>query len=358
MSARPLIAPAARARTPAPAQLNAAPKAIGPNPMGMISGGAAGSLDVRPTAPAPAGVSWATLAAAFIVVAAMAACYASNLRDLAAAWEKDPNYSHGYLVIPIALLVFWRRRESHASGPARGNPAGWAVLVASLVLRAVAYERGSYWVETFTMIPALAGLALAYGGVGFLGICWPSIAFLLFMMPLPRIINEFMALPLQSFAAIASASMLKLTGLWVLRDGNVILVGGEPLEVAEACNGLSMLLSLTATIVTTLLLIPLPRWKQAVLALSILPIAVLSNVLRITATAWCYHKYGPEIGSKYAHDIAGWLMMPTALVFVLIELKIMSWLVVEDHAQADSLYGLGGSAPDPLYGLGGPAPKR
>ena len=333
-----------------------AQKAIGPNLMGMISGGLAGPVDARPSMPASPGVSWGTLAAALAVIAATAACYASNLRDLAASWEKDPNYSHGYLVIPIALLVFWRRRESRDLGAARGNPLGWAVLVASLLLRAVAYERGSYWVETFTMIPALAGLALAYGGLGFLGVCWPSIAFLLFMMPLPRVFNEFMALPLQSFAAIASAAMLKLTGLWVLRDGNVILVGGEPLEVAEACNGLSMLLSLTATIVTTLLLIPLPRWKQAVLALSIVPIAVLSNVLRITATAWCYHKYGPEIGSKYAHDIAGWLMMPTALVFVLMELKVMSWLVVEDHAQADSLYGLADPADSP-YRLSGPAAK-
>jgi exosortase len=313
--------------------------------MGMISGGVAGALDARTPTPTPAAASRATLAAAIAVALAMAACYASNLRDLAVAWEKDPNYSHGYLVIPIALLVLWRRRESPASGPARGNPLGWAVLVASLVLRAAAYERGSYWIETFTMIPTLAGLALAYGGLASLRVCWPSIAFLLFMMPLPRFINEFMALPLQSFAAMASAWMLKMTGLWVLRDGNVILVGGEPLEVAEACNGLSMLLSLTATIVTTLLLVPLPRWKQAVLALSILPIAVLSNVLRITATAWCYHKYGPEIGSKYAHDIAGWLMMPTALAFVLLELKAMSLLVVEDQVREDSLYGLGGPAP-------------
>ena len=313
--------------------------------MGMILGGMAGALDARPSVPTPAGVPQATLVAGFVVAAAAAACYASNLRDLATAWEKDPNYSHGYLVIPIALLVLWRRRASHGLGSARGNPLGWVVLIASLVLRAVAYERGSYWVETFTMIPALAGLALAYGALGFLGVCWPAIAFLLFMMPLPRFVNEFMALPLQSFAAVASASMLRLTGLWVLRDGNVILVGGETLEVAEACNGLSMLLSLTATIVTTLLLVPLPRWKQAVLALSIVPIAVLSNVMRITATAWCYHAYGPEIGSKYAHDIAGWLMMPTALIFVLLELKIMSWLVVEDLAQADSLYGLDGPVP-------------
>jgi exosortase/archaeosortase family protein len=66
-----------------------------------------------------------------------------------------------------------------------------------------------------------------------------------------------------------------------------------------------------------------------VLFLSIIPIALISNVLRIWATAWCYHWYGGEIGGHYAHDAAGWLMMPVALVLVGLELALLSWLVVE-----------------------------
>ena len=109
----------------------------------------------------------------------------------------------------------------------------------------------------------------------------------------------------------------------------MIMVGNERLEVAAACNGLSMLMSLAATVAATASLVPMANWKRLVLLPSIIPIALGSNVLRIAATAWCYHKFGAEVGSKYAHDAAGWLMMPTAMVLVGLELAIMSWLVVE-----------------------------
>ena len=276
---------------------------------------------------------WKQLLPLLLVGGVLAWAYAPNLFDLVETWEKDPNYSHGFLVLPIALVVLWRRWPEFRFSDARPSRLGWALVVGSLVVRALAYERGSYWIESFTILPALTGLTLAYGGWAALRYAWPAIAFLVFMLPLPKIVNEFMAMPLQTLASIASAFVLRQTGLWVMRDGNVIVVGGETLEVAEACNGLSMLLSLTATIVTTLLLIPMTTWKRVILLLSIIPIALLSNILRIAATAWCYHLYGAEVGSKYAHDMAGWMMMPTALVFVLLELKFLSWIVIEEQEE-------------------------
>jgi exosortase/archaeosortase family protein len=76
------------------------------------------------------------------------------------------------------------------------------------------------------------------------------------------------------------------------------------------------------------------NWKRVLLLPSIIPIALGSNVLRIAATAWCYYVFGADMGSKYAHDAAGWLMMPTAMLLVGLELAIMSWLVVEsDEAE-------------------------
>ena len=111
----------------------------------------------------------------------------------------------------------------------------------------------------------------------------------------------------------------------------MIMVGNERLEVAAACNGLSMLMSLAATVAATASLVPMANWKRLILLPSIIPIALGSNVLRIAATAWCYYQFGAEVGSKYAHDAAGWLMMPTAMVLVGLELAIMSWLIVESE---------------------------
>jgi exosortase/archaeosortase family protein len=131
------------------------------------------------------------------------------------------------------------------------------------------------------------------------------------------------------------------------------MIGNERLEVAAACNGLSMLMSLAATISATASLVPMANWKRLLLLPSIIPIALGSNVLRIAATAWCYYKFGSVVGSKYAHDWAGWLMMPTAMLLVWLELSILSWLVVETDVAAPSTDRLGlgriggGRKPDP-----------
>jgi exosortase/archaeosortase family protein len=104
-----------------------------------------------------------------------------------------------------------------------------------------------------------------------------------------------------------------------------------------------MLMSLAATVAAAASLVPMTNLKRVVLLLSIMPIALASNIIRITATAWCYHAFGADVGSKYAHDLAGWLMMPLAMVLVFLELSIVSWLIIESEEaeQTSDLLGLG-----------------
>jgi exosortase len=264
-----------------------------------------------------------------VVAIVLGWAYAPNLRGLVATWKQEPNYSHGFLVLPVALVIIWRRWVEAEPPAIRPSWWGWAGLVGMLVVRAVCYERGAEWTETATLLPVIACLTLAFGGWPLLRRTWPAIAFLVFMLPLPPSINSILAQPLQRVATTWSTALLKLTGLWVVAEGNVILVGGDQLEVAAACNGLSMLMCLSATVAAMTVLIPMALWKRVVLFLSIIPIALVSNVLRIWATAWCYHLKGAEIGAHIAHDMAGWFMMPVALVLVGLELGLLSWLVIE-----------------------------
>src|SRR5262249_25038910 len=84
---------------------------------------------------------------------------------------------------------------------------------------------------------------------------------------------------------------------------------------------------------TVILLRSRPTWERVVLLLSTVPIALVSNVLRITLIALCYRGLGREWGHRIGHDWGGYLMMPIALVLVLVELKLLSWLVVEEQVQ-------------------------
>jgi exosortase len=202
-------------------------------------------------------------------------------------------------------------------------------VLAALAARVSFHERGQTWSESFTLLVVVTGLALARLGWRTMLKVWPAFAFLIFLYPLPPAVNSTLSQPLQSLATTLSCGLLRLTGLWVMPEGNVIMVGSQRLEVAVACNGLSMLMSLAATVAATASLVPMASWKRILLLVSIIPIALASNVLRIAATAWCYYQFGADVGSKYAHDLAGWLMMPVAMLLVALELGIASWLIVE-----------------------------
>ena len=278
--------------------------------------------------------------------------YAPNFRALFSKWSDDPSYSHGYLVIPIALVILWQRlsdpkpessktssRErpanpgwqplsgTHLASFSSATPApwwGWIFLIAVLAMRAVAYERSFEWVETATILPVVVGLTWTLGGWPLLRRVWPAIVFLVFMLPLPQSIDNSITLPLQGLAASGSCFLLQMSGLWAVQDGNVIRLStpGDvivPLDVAIACSGLKMLMMLTATIVATIVLISLPTWKRICLLLSVVPIALFSNMIRIVATGWCYYRITGPSSKEWAHDISGWLMMPLALVLVALE---------------------------------------
>ena len=165
---------------------------------------------------------WALGAATLVLGLA----YAPNFRDLYSIWNADPNYSHGYLIIPIALFILWRRLSDIPAKPSPTTvPApwwGWVFLSAVLALRAIAYEQNSQWVETATLLPVIACLTWTFGSWPLLRRAWPAILFLVFLFPLPPGVNDLIALPLQRIAASGSCFLLQLSGLWAIQEGNVI----------------------------------------------------------------------------------------------------------------------------------------
>jgi exosortase len=284
--------------------------------------------------------------AAGAVALMLALAYAPNIQELIRNWSDDPNYSHGFLVIPLALFMLWRRLSDmpweRSRDEVRAPWWSWAALAIVLAVRFAAYEQGLQWVETATLLPAIVCLTWTFGGGPLLRRAWPAILFLIFMLPLPIFINGLISLPLQRIAATGSYFILQLSGFWATQQGNIIHLktsdGMVPLDVALACNGLKMLMTLAATVTATVMLLPLPTWRRITLLLSAVPIAMISNIIRIVTTGWCYYYLKGEHAKERAHDISGWLMMPLALILVGLELKLLSWLdpeITEDEEEEE-----------------------
>ncbi len=278
-----------------------------------------------------------TLIPAAVVTAILGWSFKSELSWCWETWSADPNYSHGFLVIPVSLWIFWRRLREPVPRLSQPWQLGWILLLVLLGARTFFYERGFQWTAAASLPLVLACLALTLGGWTFLQRSWPALVFLFFMLPLPTRVNGLLAQPLQGLATSASVTLLKISGLWVLAEGNVIYVGKQPIMVAEACNGLSMMMTLAATVAAAVFILPVPAWIRVVLGLSVAPIALIANILRITATAWSVQWFGPEIGGSRAHDAAGWLMMPLALVLVFVEMMLLRRLVVEEVHRSEPM---------------------
>jgi exosortase len=268
-------------------------------------------------------------AAVGVSLLALLWAYWTTLAEAADRWAHDPQYSHGYLVPGFALALLWLRRGRLAGAELRPCWWGLVLLLGGVILRL----QGTYfhfaWLDPISLLPCLAGLCVLLAGWRCLAWAWPAISFLFFMIPLPYSVSVEFARPLQVFATQASTALLQILGRPAVAEGNVILLNDVELGVVEACSGLRMLVVFFALSTAVAMLISKPLWERLFVAASAVPIALLVNVIRITATGVLHETAGKEVADAVFHDLAGWLMMPVALGLLALELKILKHLLIE-----------------------------
>jgi len=267
----------------------------------------------------------------FVVLVALGSVlwsYWTTLGEAAERWSIDPQYSHGYLVPAFAVLLLWLRRDRLAGGAARISSWGWPLLAAALGLRLVGTYYHFVWFDAVSLLPCLGALCLLLGGTRALRWAFPAIAFLFFMIPLPYQVAVAVAGPLQRIATTASTFLLQTLGMPAVAEGNIILLNEASLNIVEACSGLRMLVVFFALSTAVALVARRPFWERIFLVVSAIPIALFTNIVRITATGVAYETVGSETGQFIFHDLAGWLMMPLALTLLGIELKFLTHLII------------------------------
>jgi exosortase len=253
--------------------------------------------------------------------------------ELAEIWSNNPLYSHGYLIPAFAAALLWMRRDRLPGLPFRPSLWGLAFILLGVVMRLGAAYFYIAWPERAALIPILLGAGLCLGGWAAFRWVWPSALFLLFMVPLPGELETRLIQPLQRLSTLASTNVLQTLGFFAQADGNVIVLSEVELGVVEACSGLRMLSVFAALSVAVAIVLRRPLWQRLLVAFSALPIAVLCNVARISVTGVLYEVADPHLAEMVFHDVAGWLMMPLALVALLAELKLLSAVYVPETKQ-------------------------
>lgn len=255
--------------------------------------------------------------------------YFPMLRVFFDKWANDPQYSHGFLVPFFSAYLLWKAWQS---GPLKPEPLpvlGCVLLVLAIGMRAVAGSILFQQLDAASLLVCLLALGVTVGGIPLARRTGPAILFLVFMIPLPYELERNVGQPLKTVATVSSTFVLQTLGQPAIRDGNLILIDEVRLGVVDACSGLKMLVTFAAFSVGAVLLMRRTRFEKLMVLLGVVPIAIASNVLRITATGLSYVAFSDKDTLEFLHDLHGWLMMPVGLALLALEVWCLKKLVVE-----------------------------
>lgn len=262
--------------------------------------------------------------------------YWPTLRGIVSTWSSNADYSHGFLVVPIAIALLWSRRDVL---PSCGQSIAWDGLVLLGVAGLLRYLAGRLYLPELDgwSIPVwLGGLVLVFQGRQRFRWASPALVFLWFATPLPASVEIMLSTPLQQLAAGLGSWALRLFGQPALAEGTTILLNEHVLDIERACSGIRMFYGILAMAVAGVVLARLRGAVAVVLLLSTIPVAVVANVTRILVTGLLVEHYSGEAAIRFSHDFAGLLMIPLAvLLFSLVVLWLNGLIArVEDNREA------------------------
>jgi exosortase len=263
------------------------------------------------------------LAGAIGVLIAFVVLYRDVVSKLTSDWYTDGNYSHGFLIVPVALYFIWERRQQLLAARAKPSALGLVVLFGSLATLIAGILGAELFLTRVSIVGTLAGAILFVYGWQHLRILAFPIAFLLLAIPIPAIVFNQIAFPLQLLASRFGERALEFASIPVLREGNVIILANTTLEVAEACSGIRSLVSLLTLGIVYGYFTDGRSWVRTIIALATIPIAIVTNGLRVAGTGIAAHYYGPEAATGFFHEFSGWVVFVLAFALLFLVMRLL-----------------------------------
>jgi exosortase len=252
-----------------------------------------------------------TLLVAGATAAAFIALFIQPFTMLVHDWWRLPEAGHGLLLAPVALWLAFRQGLDVASTPNRA--LGAATLVGAIVLRYASGLAAEYFTMRVSMLVAALALVVYFRGTKQVRRWWLSLVLLFLAIPLPELVTQALALPLQFKASQMGAALLELRHVPVLLSGNIIRVPGHELFVTEACSGLRSLTALLSTSILAGALLLRSTAGRAALVVLAIPIAIVVNGVRVFLTGFLVYFVSPKFGTGFMHVTEGWLLFLVSL---------------------------------------------
>jgi exosortase len=243
-------------------------------------------------------------------------CYAPILATLAKNWYGDPDMGHGFFVPAIAGWIVWTTRHKIDGVEARTNWWGLAVMILGMVQLYLATLGAELFTARTSFVVSLIGAVLFLGGTKILRAFAFPIFLLFFMVPIPAIIYNQLTFRLQIIASEAAEQAISILQIPIIREGNVLELANQKLNVVEACSGIRSLLTLTFLTLVYGYFFEKRTWLRVVLFLATIPIAIVANAGRVTLTGVA-STFNPALAEGLFHEAEGWVIFMIAFAILI-----------------------------------------
>ncbi|WP_272010719.1 VPLPA-CTERM-specific exosortase XrtD [Roseovarius sp. ZX-A-9] len=278
-------------------------------------------------------LSWGLVWLVVIVLAA-AVFFSAGFDVLFDAWSR-PEYSHGPLIPVLSGLMFLRELKQYPPqpGPKSDRWQGLLVVLLAITIAVSGVLLHADSLVAYAMIIWVGGILLISFGWRTGKHFWPPVLHLVFMLPLPGMVYYEISTLLQLISSELGVWFLRLAGVPVFLDGNIIDLGVLKLHVAEACSGLRYLFPILSFSYIFAFLYQGPTWHKLLLLVAAAPIAVFMNSVRIAMAGILMQRFGPEWLEGFTHFFEGWVIF-MASVFILI---CLAWILLKLNPRKMSL---------------------
>ena len=252
------------------------------------------------------------------------------------AWNTE-GQAHGPIVLAVVLWILWQKRHKLNDVQDCSSPVLGALFLGfGLLLYVVGRSQSVPIFEIGSQVPIFAGMILFLRGANTLRILWFPVIFLLFLVPLPGVILDALTGPLKFQVSNLVENILYFFGYPIARSGVVINIGQYQLLVADACSGLNSMYSLSALgLLYVYLMERDEKWRNALLMLSILPIAFFSNMVRIIGLVLLTYYFGDAVGQGFLHEFAGFVLFAFSISTLLAFDKLLG-IFTRKHQKVSS----------------------
>lgn len=283
----------------------------------------------------------------FVVVAALlGAVFFDGLKEMVRVWGVKEEYSYGYMIPFITLTLIWQKKDLLERINFSGSWVGLAVVVLGFVLFMLGNLSTLFLIVQYSFLVVVFGLALTFcGWRGFKIIAIPLL-FLAFMIPLPQFFLTEISTRLQFLSSGIGVWVIRLFGISVFLEGNVIDLGSMKLQVVEACSGLRYLFPLMTLGFMAAYFFKAAFWKRALVFLSTIPVTVLMNSFRIGFIGITVEYWGKEMAEGFLHDFEGWAVFMACMAVLVVEMWLLS-RIGKNRLPLRETFGLELPAPTP-----------